>query len=279
MPENEVNMELRKTLTGAGAAAAALALLAFRSEKAAAMGEDLPLLAEIAASSAKIFDQAMEYQKSFNSYLGKFNSYMQTAENAKNFVERVKTIDEVFLQTKTDMENILGGFAGKTGGDWTRLRLSKVHLQSITIAKYFRNMSASLDNIEKRVTADASANALKDKPAKVATIQLKKDAELKMMRAEAVLAATSQRRDVFRSLLGAAKNDKAKAEAELAAASVSQEELQKRILEQLILANRLAMVQIEIQTHGRPLQTPDQRLSSKDFESAWGRIEKDGDYD
>lgn len=227
----------------------------------------------------QIYDQAMEYQKSFNAYVGKFNTFMDTAENTKNFVDDMRNIDKVFLQTKTDVENILNGFVGKTGGDWTKLRLQKVHLQSIAIAKYFKRMSSYLDDIEKQVSTDASTNGLKDKPAKVATVQLKKDAELKMMKAEAVLAASSQRREAFRSLLTVAKNDKAKAEAELAAASVTQEELQKRILEQLVLANRLAMVQIEIQTHGRPLTVPEQNISSKDFEAAWGRIEKNADYD
>ena len=48
------------------------------------------------------------------------------------------------------------------------------------------------------------------------------------MRAETVLAATTQRRDDFRSLLPLAKNEKAKTEAQLATVSVSREEIAKK---------------------------------------------------
>jgi hypothetical protein len=279
LEENRPSLK-REVLAGA-IGLLGLAALSGRSTEARAQDSAalIPFLTEIAASAASIYDTAVQYQKSFNGYVGKFNSFMTTAEDTKKFVDRMTHIDEVFHETKVDVENILKGFVGKTGGDWTRLRLSKIHIQSIAIAKFFRSMSNLLDDIERKISRDAESSGLKDKPAKIATVQLRKETELKAMRAEAVLAASSQRRDTFRSLLSLAKNDKAKAEAEIASSSITKEELLKRILEQLVQANRLAMVSIEIQTHGRPLLDPERKLSSKDFESSWGRIEKDSDYD
>lgn len=270
----------RQALVGAAAVLGA-GLLAGKSTVARAQdsGVLLPVLTEISTTAASIYDTAIKYQKSFNGYVEKFNSFMSTAEATKNFIDKIQHFDEVIHETAVDVENILKGFTGKTGGDWTRLRLSKVHLQSIAIAKFFKGMSIVLDDIEKKIKKDAETSGLKDKPAKIATVQLRKETELKAMRAEAVLAASSQRRDAFRSLLSLAKNDKAKADAEVVSSSVAKEELLKRILEQLVQANRLAVIQIEIQTHGRPLLDPGKSLSSQDFENSWGRIEKDGDFD
>ncbi len=227
----------------------------------------------------QVIETAQKYQESFNKYVTKFNTFMETAENTKKFVNRMQNIDEEFLQTKHDVEDILNGFVGKTGGDWTKLRLQRLNLGSIAIAKYFKSMSSQLDSIEQKVKADATVNGIEGKPVKVATVQLRKEVELKNMRAEATLAASAQRQEAMGSLLGLAKSGKGRSEAQMASSAVTQEELQKRILEQLVLANRLTMIQIEIQTHGRPLLPSDKPLTAKDFESTWSRIEKDANYD
>jgi hypothetical protein len=127
---NEKKPPLREAIAGA----AGLLGLAFMTagKSSQAMAQDSAALLPVLQ---QIYQQAMKYQESFNSYVGKFNTFMQTAESTKNFVDDVRNIDKVFLQTKTDVENILNGFVGKTGGDWTRLRLSKVHIQSIAIAR------------------------------------------------------------------------------------------------------------------------------------------------
>lgn len=282
MQEKTENLGRRSALGGLGAGALGLFWLALYAGKSTvakgAVGEENVLLAQIAGTASSIYDTAMKYQKAFNSYVERFNKFMETADLTKTFVDRIRNIGDVFHETKQDMENILKGFVGKTGGDITKLRLNKLHLQSIAIAKFYRLMARTLDSIQGNIEREAKSNNLEETPRKLQTLKLRKEVELKNMRAEAAIAATSQRRDAFRSLLSLAKNDKAKAQAEQAASVVTTEELLKRLLEQQMLTNRLIMTQIEIATHGKPLIDASD-LSSKDFEQAWGRIEKDSDYD
>lgn len=274
------NPPLRSALAGA-AGIFGLALLAGgRPTKALAQDSSalIPILTEIGTTAASIYDTAMQYQKSFNKYVDRFNQGMEIADKTKMAADRIVNIDEVFLETKNDLENIVKNFSNGKGGDWTKMRLRKAHIQSISIARFFKKMSADLDFIETALTGEAEKSGLKDKPAKLATIRIKKNAEMKIMRAEAALAASSQRQDDFRSLLSLAKNEKAKTEAQAAISSVTREELAKRQLEQTILTNRLLMNLIEVQSHGRPLTTPEP-LDSADFQRTWTDIENNGNFD
>lgn len=282
LPEkNELKVPpLRSALAGV-AGIFGLALLAggrsstARAQDAATL---VPILTEIGTTATSIYDTAMKYQKSFNSYVDKFNQGMEIADKTKMFADRLVNIDEVFLETKNDLENMVKGFSNGKSGDWTKLRLRKASIQSVSLARYFRSMSANLDSIESKLMGEAEKSNLKDQPAKLSTIRIKKESEMKIMRAEATLAATSQRQDDFRSLLSIAKNEKAKTEAQAAISSVSREELAKRQLEQTVLTNRLLMTLIEIQSHGRPLTTPD-ALNSADFQRTWTDIENNGNFD